>query len=99
MLLVAFLHPTPEEPEIAIVRLSKEEHDALHKDPLGFVNKHKIFGKDVSSVDLPAQPDDMASRVASKTLAYHKNDEDPDTFMVVFVHQLSCTAKGACFAG
>src|SRR4051794_36085076 len=95
MLLVSFLHPTPTDPEIVVLRLSDEEHDEFHKDPLGFVNKHKIFGKDVSRVDVPRHTWETSSASQTKALALKK--EDSPGWLVVLVHQLSCTATGACF--
>lgn len=42
--------------EVAILQLSNQEHDDLHKDALGWVNRNKVFYKDVTSVNLPPHP-------------------------------------------
>jgi hypothetical protein len=49
---IAFLHPTANDPEIAILRLSNQEHDDLHKGPKDWVNQNKVFPKSVNSVEM-----------------------------------------------
>jgi hypothetical protein len=49
---IAFVQSTPTSPEIAILQLDNNEHSALHKNALQFVNEKQIFRKSVKSVEI-----------------------------------------------
>jgi hypothetical protein len=79
---IAFLHSTPKAPEIAILQISSEEHEELHEDALAFVNKNKVFSKNVASVQI------LPHAWPATTTG--------TTWQLVIIHQLSCTAAVAC---
>lgn len=89
---IVLLHPTPTDSEIAILQISNQEHDDLHRDALGFVNKNKVFCKDVSSVDLQHTPGTTsaprAKSGAKQTAA--------SGWIVTLNHDPSCHSSGSC---
>jgi len=80
---IAFLHPTAKDPEIAILRVTIQEHDQLHKNPLDWVNKNKVFPKPVSSVEL---------------LPHASTGPNPTGtgWIVTFTHYPHCAVIGSC---
>ncbi len=77
---IALLHPTPTDPEVAVVKISNEEHKAFHDNPLKFVNDHKVFGKDVKSVKPAPCP----------------GDEKASSWLLLCGHRLDCTSYSLC---
>jgi hypothetical protein len=89
---IALLHPTPTDSEIAILQVSNQEHDDLHKDALGFVNRNKVFCKDVRSVDLQHTPG-TASVARAKSGAKQSANSG---WIVTLRHDPSCPVDGSC---
>jgi len=83
---IALVCSKPNDPETAILQLSEEEHDQLHKDALSYVNDHNIFCMKVRSVDMPAHPN-------KKPVG--KKGASPG-WLVHIVHYPSCMCVGAC---
>ena len=80
---IGYLHSKPTDPEIVTLELSQKEHDELHatKDHTDWVNKHKVFAKDVSKA----------------TLAPHLFDiKKGQACQVVGIHELHCSAVLIC---
>ena len=82
---IAVMHP--RAPEIAIVQISEEEHGELHKNPLDWVNKHKVFPKAVKSVYMLPHESGPARKAGPGA---------ESTLIVTFVHFPKCAAVGAC---
>ncbi len=78
---IGYLHSKPSDPEIATLEISEKDHDELHKDALAWVNKHKVFPKDVSSV-----------KVAPHLFEPKKGQ----TWQLVVIHELHCSAVVVC---
>lgn len=95
MHLIALVKATPTDPEIAILRISNQEHDDLHKDPLGFVNRNRVFGKDISRVDMQPHPSEETGARRPKASA---KAEAASTWLVVIPHLPKCTAVASCIA-
>ncbi len=77
------LQPTPNDPEIAIVRVSGTEHSTLHKpgdEGKNLVNSNHVFTKDATKLTMRAC-------------------EQPNVgCLVVLQHPLQCYAVGSCVA-
>ena len=77
MHVISYLQATPTDPEIVTVQVSVKELEELRKDPQMWINKHKIFKKDVSAAKIfhPWEPKKGQTR-----------------WQAIIIHQLSCTA-------
>ena len=75
------------KPEFAVIRLTPERYEVFKKDRKEFVNKHKIFGKEVKKQDLfyEATP--------------KKEDPDDSYWYLVIVHWPSSTAAISSYPG
>ena len=93
MHLIALVKAMPTDPEIAILRISNQEHDDLHKDPLGFVNRNHVFGRDISRVDMQPHPSEKMGATQLKASA--KTEAAPN-WLVVIPHLPKCTASATC---
>ena len=49
---LTLVQSSPEEAEVAVLRLSNEEHEQLHAQHEGFINHHQVFCKNVRSVTM-----------------------------------------------
>lgn len=84
MHLLAYVHEGPLEVEIAILKISAQEHETFHKDPKEFVNKNQVFGKSVREVKVyPAS---------------HSGVESNDSWLLVIPHYPPCRCEGLCIA-
>ena len=77
MHLISYLQSSPKDPEIVTLQISTKELHELQKDPLVWINKHKIFHKDIK---------------AAKNLLTWEPKKNQTAWTTVIVHQLSCTA-------
>ncbi|MBZ5680544.1 MAG: hypothetical protein LAO24_10595 [Acidobacteriia bacterium] len=73
--------PQKEEPQIAVLRLSGQKYGELQKAPKDFINRFKVFDKQVSSMELQAEPVAAGMAIAPQ--------------LVVVIHRPSCAAFGA----
>lgn len=89
---IALLLPTPTGSEIAILKVSNQEHDDLHKDALGFVNKNKVFCKDVASVDLQHAPETMSAARAKSGTKQTANS----AWIITLSHDPRCPVYASC---
>ena len=78
---IGYLHSKPNDPEIVTLEISEKDHDQLHKDAKTWVNKHKVFAKQVKSA----------------TVAPHLFDvKKGQAFQLVAIHELHCSAVLVC---
>jgi len=77
MHLISYLQSSPKDPEIVTLQISTKELLELQKDALVWINKHKIFRKDISE---------------AKVLHTWEPKKGQTAWTTVIVHQLSCTA-------
>jgi hypothetical protein len=75
------------KPEFAVIRLTPERYEEFKKDRKEFVNKHKIFDKEVKKQDL-------FSETTPK-----KEDPDDSYWYLVVVHWPSSTAAITSYPG
>lgn len=75
------------KPEFAVIRLTSEKYEEFKKDRKEFVNKHKVFDKEVKKQDL-------FSETTPK-----KEDPDNSYWYLVVVHWPSSTAAIASYPG
>lgn len=88
---IALLQSTPDDPDVAVVLVSDQEHDELHKDAKGFINRNKVFRKDVTAVEaLLHAPDAATAKAGTKKPAQRK-------WMLTLVHLPSCVVRGSCY--
>jgi len=81
---IALVCSKPGDPEVAILQLSNEEHDELHHDPTNFVNKNRIFCKDVSRVD-----------VVEHSIGKKRKDASAG-WLILSTHYPSCVCPTVC---
>ncbi len=77
---IALLHPTPTDPEIAVVKISNKEHKAFHDNWPEFVKQLKVFGIDVSTLE----PAPCAG------------DTSANAWLMLLAHRLDCTWQSLC---
>jgi len=91
---IAFLPTKAKDPEIAVLRLSNEEHKKLHAEPITYVNLNQVFKADVIHVDLQAH-----SRVgprATEITAKSPTIEEAESWLVVTIHYPNCMCIATC---
>lgn len=81
MRIIARVTPSPGDPEIVIAEVTKEDHPRLLKNAKEFINKNRVFSKDVNEAHV-AHPTDK--------------EPTTDTFVFVGAHNPSCNAYGLC---
>ncbi len=86
---IALVHSAPTDPEIAVVQISKEDHDKLITDATKFFQSNSVFSKPVkeAKVQHPSEPATMVAEGASAV---------GSTCMLVLVHMPACNVIGYC---
>lgn len=78
---LTLVQSSPEEPEVAVLRLSSEEHQQLHAQREGFLNHHQVFCKNVRGVTMQQESHPGLAHAA---------------WISVVVHYPHCMCVAAC---
>jgi hypothetical protein len=91
---LALVETAQDDIEIAVLKLSNEEHQKLHANALDTVNDNHVFAKKLRKMEVST-----CSHAGSETTARLKRAapaEEPAAWACLIVHYPSCCGKATC---
>jgi len=78
---IILLQEGPDELEVAVLKLSSQEHTELQDHAVDFFNKHQVFG---------------TAKVRKVQLQHYNHERENTDCMVISVHYPHCMVVGTC---